>query len=270
MPDRMPPDLAVLRAELTQAQARTAAVAEAGKVGERLALVLLQVSEQAREAELASQALTISADVRQKEDEVRRRERTWQLASRILDGLREASSEIVSSELERIAPMLQRVYARVEPHPALNTVSLLANFQRGRGRVSALLRDTTAHVHSDAPGHVLSSSQMNALAVCVFLTLNLTVPRLPFSSALLDDPIQSLDDINLLGLIDLLRRTRDQRQLLVSTHDSRFARLLERKLRPVTEHQRTSVITFSGWRRSGPVIVQRNVPIDAAPLRIAV
>jgi hypothetical protein len=41
----------------------------------------------------------------------------------------------------------------------------------------------------------------------------------PLESAILDDPLSSLDDINLLGLIDLLRRTKDQRQLFVSTHE---------------------------------------------------
>jgi DNA repair exonuclease SbcCD ATPase subunit len=268
--DGSSPERAALRAELTRAQSLAEAAVDAGSEGERLALLLLRVSEQAREAELASQVLAVGADVRQKEDDLRHRERTWRLASEILDGLREASSQIVSKELERIGPVLQRVYARVDPHPALNSLSLLASFQRGRGRVSAILRDTTARVHSSAPGHVLSSSQMNALAVCVFLTLNLTVPRLPFSAALLDDPIQSLDDINLLGLIDLLRRTCDQRQLLVSTHDNRFARLLERKLRPVKENHRTSVITFSGWRRTGPVVTHREVATDARRLRIAV
>ena len=100
------------------------------------------------------------------------------------------------------------------------------------------------------------------------LSLNLGVPKPPLQSVILDDPLQSLDDVNLLGLIDLLRRTRDMRQLIVSTHDVRFARLLERKLRPIREDQRTIVVEFERWTREGPFVTQRDVRRDPSPLRI--
>ena len=131
--------------------------------------------------------------------------------------------------------------------------------------------DPCAQLSSDAPEVILSSSQLNALAVSVFLSLNLGVSTLPLQAAILDDPLQSLDDINLLGVVDLLRRTRDARQLLVSTHDSRFGDLLAKKLRPVSDAQRTRVIEFEGWTRQGPTIVnQREISQDLKPLKIAV
>jgi DNA repair exonuclease SbcCD ATPase subunit len=107
------------------------------------------------------------------------------------------------------------------------------------------------------------------LAVSVFLALNLAMPALPLDTVILDDPLQSLDDMNLLGLVDLLRRTRERRQVLISTHDPRLAGLLERKLRPVRSDQRTIVIDIQGWSREGPVITQRDVEHDRTPLRIA-
>jgi DNA repair exonuclease SbcCD ATPase subunit len=109
---------------------------------------------------------------------------------------------------------------------------------------------------------------MNALAVCMFLSLNLGVSIPPLESAILDDPLQSLDDINLLGLIDLLRRTKDKRQLLVSTHDVRFGNLLARKLRPGSSEQRTVVIELNGWSRTGPIVTTRDVGCDPAPYRL--
>ena len=87
--------------------------------------------------------------------------------------------------------------------------------------------------------------------------------------AILDDPLQSLDDINLLGLLDLLRRTKDSRQLLVSTHSERLGNLIARKLRPSNSEQRTTVIELSGWSREGPTVKQRDVKADPAPLRLA-
>src|SRR5258705_8561932 len=103
---------------------------------------------------------------------------------------------------------------------------------------------------------------MNVLAVCIFLSLNLGVSRPPLSVAILDDPLQSLDDINLLGLVDLLRRTKDQRQLLVSTHDSRFGSLLARKLRPRNNEGRTLLIELDSWNRQGPSVATREIEGD--------
>jgi energy-coupling factor transporter ATP-binding protein EcfA2 len=135
--------------------------------------------------------------------------------------------------------------------------------------VNAAVFDPHADLSSDSPKTVLSSSQLNALAVSVFLALNLGVPSLPMRAVMLDDPLQSLDDVNLLGLIDLLRRTKDQRQLLVSTHDVRFGRLLARKLRPVTEGHRTRVIALSAWGPDGPTVRQDDALRDPERLRIA-
>ena len=140
--------------------------------------------------------------------------------------------------------------------------------RRGRGQIAPRVGDLVEHLDDEPPEVVLSSSQLNVLAVSVFLSLNLGMPTLPLRSAILDDPLQSLDDLNMLGTIDLLRRLRDSRQLMVATHDARFAGLLERKLRPVQAEHRTVVIELEGWSREGPIVTQRDVPRDSSPLRI--
>ena len=103
----------------------------------------------------------------------------------------------------------------------------------------------------------------------MFLALNLGMPRLPLQVTILDDPLQSLDDLNLLGLVDLLKRTRERRQLMVSTHDRRFALLLERKLRPVSDSQRTIRVELNGWTSEGPMTNQYDIQGDPVPIRIA-
>lgn len=87
---------------------------------------------------------------------------------------------------------------------------------------------------------------------------------------MLDDPLQSLDDVNLLGLVDTLRRTKALRQLIVSTHDRRFTNLLQRKLRPVGDDGRTSVFEFSDWSESGPVVEPDEVRTEPTEFRVAV
>jgi exonuclease SbcC len=86
---------------------------------------------------------------------------------------------------------------------------------------------------------------------------------------MLDDPLQSLDDVNLLGLVDTLRRTKSVRQLIISTHDPRFASLLERKLRPVGSGERTVVVELNAWTTDGPAIKQRELPREPSVFKVA-
>ena len=238
--------------------------------GERLSVEIARAAEQARHHELQSTIAADRAEVEKLEKLVGARRRTGELAGKTLEALRDASSEVVAAQLEGVAPLLQRVYSTTDPHPCFRVVRLLTRFSRGRGRLSAALDDSLATVSIEEPEAILSSSQLNALAVSLFLTLNLGLPSVPMPVAILDDPLQSLDDVNLLGLIDLLRRTKGQRQLLVSTHDRRFADLLARKLRPVKEGQRTRVIELDSWGRQGPSIRESDFEPDPEPLRIAV
>jgi ABC-type lipoprotein export system ATPase subunit len=73
-------------------------------------------------------------------------------------------------------------------------------------------------------------------------------------AVVLDDPLQSLDEVNALGFADFCRQLRRNRQVIVTTHDRRFGSLLARKLAPRTDAESALEITFDGWDRSGPTI----------------
>jgi DNA repair exonuclease SbcCD ATPase subunit len=237
------------------------------EAGESLALALAKSSELTRRAELTREREALALTVESSAAAVAARRETGELAGRILETLRTSAEQLVQAQLSQIEPLVERVYARVDPHPAFRRVQLSSRFEHSRGRISTSVEDTLANVVVKRPGTVLSSSQLNALAVSIFLAFNLGVLKRPLDSVLLDDPLQSLDDVNLLGLVDLLRRTKQRRQLIVSTHDPRFAALLERKLRPGAD-TRTIIVELSGWRREGPCVEQRRVPAEAQPLRL--
>ncbi len=257
----------MLRDLIATADQRRRSSAELREAGESLALALAKSSEVTRRAELTREREALALAVEESTSAVAARRETGELAGRILETLRTSAEQLVQAQLGQIEPLVERVYARVDPHPAFRRVRLSSRFEHSRGRISTSVEDALANVVVKRPGTVLSSSQLNALAVSIFLALNLGVPALPLDSVLLDDPLQSLDDINLLGLVDLLRRTSQRRQLIVSTHDSRFASLLERKLRPAAD-TRTIIVELSGWRREGPHVKQREIPADAHPLRL--
>jgi DNA repair exonuclease SbcCD ATPase subunit len=253
-----------LQSSTNQLERVSAALAD----GERLSLNVSAARERSRESELTDELESVSSEIQRAQADIEARERTGRLASLILDALREASIEIVENQVIKLVPLFQRIYGRIDPHPAFRSVNLLTSISRGRGRLSPALRDLIADVASNAPSTVLSSSQSNALAVSLFLALNLAVKTLPLQAIILDDPLQSLDDVNLLGMVDLLRRTTGLRQLIVSTHDARFAGLLEKKLRPVTATGRTTTIRLEGWARDGPQIHQTDVAEDSKPLKL--
>lgn len=236
--------------------------------GEQINLQLARAAELEQRADLEHQLAALNNDLAQREGSLASRVETGELAGQLLAALRDASGAIVAAELSRIEPLLQRIYATVDPHPSFRAVRFLTRMSRGRGRLWTSLDDRSAGVTVEEPATVLSSSQLNVLAVTTFLSLNLAVESLPLQIVALDDPLQSLDTVNLLGLADLLRRVKQSRQVIVSTHDERLAGLLARKLRPVDGEKRTRLVKLEAWSREGPTIEQTDVPADTVPLRL--
>lgn len=234
---------------------------------DQLSLSRARASELAQRQEVARQLAAAEKDVAESERAFTGRERAGRIAATISEEMREAALQIVDGELRRIEPLFQRIWAGIDPHPSLRAVHLVSRLNYGKGRLSMRMTDDVRSRSSESPESVLSSSQQNALAVALFLTLNLGTQSLPLATTVLDDPFQSLDDINLLGLVDLLRRLRGSRQLIVTTHEHRFAELLARKLRPIDDHQTTKLVEFDGWDRTAPAVSERDVSREASQFR---
>ena len=232
-----------------------------------LSLAVARSREWAQREEVRRQLEVAEKELEQSQNVVVARERAGRVATTIIEEIREASLQIVDEQLHRIEPLLQRIWSGIDPHPSLRAVNLVSRLSYGRGRLSMEVRDEVDDVSSESPETVLSSSQLNALAVALFLTLNLGTESPLVPATVLDDPFQALDDVNLLGLIDLLRRVRTGRQLILATHERKFGQLLARKLRPIDENQTTRLIEFDGWDRTGPKITERMVGRDLEPFR---
>ena len=238
--------------------------------GEQISLVLLRLADGSKAKELQATVATYEQENTALKGDLDGRRETWQLATRILEALRESEDDVVQLQLEEINPLLQRIYSRIDPNPVFRTVSLMSAFVQGRGHLNPQVMDSATNAISSSPEQVLSSSQVNALALSLFVALNFGLPKLPLNALLMDDPLQSLDEISLLGVADLLRRAKPTRQLVISTHDERFVGLLQRKLRPTQSSERVVTITLSGWSRQGPTVEFNVAQPDLQPMRIAV
>jgi len=256
------------RDAVDQLTERVETLAAVRQTGESLSVALARRDQSSRLSELLAQLPALDAQIEEHSRELAVRDAASADAKALHEALRALSENLVAAELDRIEPLVQRIYASVDPHPSFRAVRFLTQTRRGRGHLWTSVEDSVMGLSERQPALVLSSSQLNVLAVVTFLALNLAVRTLPVQLAALDDPLQSLDNVNLLGLADLLRRVRGNRQVMLSTHDDRLVGLLERKLRPVDAGQRTSVIYMDGWSRGGPEVTQRDVPPDTGGLRL--
>lgn len=99
---------------------------------------------------------------------------------------------------------------------------LIQNYQRGLGlfiesREGTQLRFLTAEKSEHDALMSMSSGQVSALSLAFFLSLNKVYANVPL--ILIDDPSQSLDEINVASLTDLLRCELKLCQLIVSSHE---------------------------------------------------
>lgn len=74
--------------------------------------------------------------------------------------------------------------------------------------------------------YVLSSGQLNVLALSIFLAMNKATES-SFELVAIDDPIQNMDDVNQFAVCDVLSSI--NKQLIFSTHDLDFVKLFAKK-----------------------------------------
>lgn len=109
---------------------------------------------------------------------------------------------------------------------------LIQNYQRGLGLFLAsgdgkvLKFSTVEHSEHDAILS-MSSGQIAALGMAFFLTLNKVYASNSF--VLIDDPVQSMDEINVASLCDLFRVEFNDRQILISNHEEAISNFIRYK-----------------------------------------
>jgi DNA repair exonuclease SbcCD ATPase subunit len=174
----------------------------------------------------------------------------------LLQGLvrdaKDAEVATVRNVLEGTNPLLNALYRRLRPHPVLGEIAV--DFGKFKDRGEAYYEAAGADVRANI-ATMFSSAQLNAVAICIFLAISLSRREDRLATILLDDPIQNMDDYNVLGLVDLLRNVIQYRQVIVSTHDERIGELLRRKLRPDGPDTRTVTHRFVAFDTDGPRVV---------------
>ncbi|WP_270831505.1 AAA family ATPase [Aeromonas sp. QDB03] len=71
--------------------------------------------------------------------------------------------------------------------------------------------------------NTMSSGQISAVVIALTLALH-RVYSTKLSSILIDDPVQSMDDINMASLVEVLRNDFSDKQIILSTHEDKVAK----------------------------------------------
>ncbi len=130
--------------------------------------------------------------------------------------------------------LINELYRKIDPHPDYKTVTFKCDFSDTKPKLNVC-------VYQDKqddliiPNLYFSTAQLNILSLSIFLAKALNakdVRENPIECIFIDDPIQSMDSINILSTIDLLRSivVNYKKQIILSTHDENFHNLLKKKM----------------------------------------
>lgn len=110
-----------------------------------------------------------------------------------------------------------------------------------------------------APGAMLSAGNLNTAALTLFIALHLSVPvELPW--LILDDPVQSMDDVHIAHFAALLRTLSKEhgRQVMIAVHDRQLFEYLKLELSPAFPEDSLLTIELSrGPRRDTTCVPTR-------------
>lgn len=130
--------------------------------------------------------------------------------------------------------LINRLYQKIDPHPDYRTIEFKPNFKDSKPKLNVFVKnkDDSSLI---SPNLYFSTSQLNILSLSIFLAKALNARdnnNNPVGCIFLDDPIHSMDSINMLSTIDLLRSlvVNYKKQIILSTHDENFFLLLQKKI----------------------------------------
>ncbi|WP_042366704.1 ATP-binding cassette domain-containing protein [Bacteroides neonati] len=116
------------------------------------------------------------------------------------------------------------------------TGKILQNHSLGTGLVLDLSvggKDPSFKITPRASEHevsyTLSSGQLSATVVSLMLVLNIVYNKSKLGTLLIDDPLQTLDEINSHSLIELLKHNFGEQQIVLSTHENEYSKLFRYK-----------------------------------------
>lgn len=179
------------------------------------------------------------------------RNRLEKLHESVTNVVGEMNQEILNENEQFINSIFNRIY----PHPYYRNIRFGLETNRNDNKILTLKVFREQDGKEINPAYTFSSAQINVVAISIFLAMSLRQQCTNFKTILLDDPIQSMDDLNIFSFIDILRGFASEgvfeelkKQFVLSTHDEKIYRLMKKKFRFINNKS----ISFSEYNIFGP------------------
>jgi exonuclease SbcC len=174
---------------------------------------------------------------KKKSKEIKRR---WDYLKKVVKKRLELEKANVSEYLDKqietffYEDLINDLYRRIDPHPDYSTIKFKCDFHDDKPKLNVCLYEEGSE-DPIIPNLYFSTAQLNILSLSIFLAKALNTvdkDKKPVDCIFIDDPIQSMDSINILSTIDLLRSivVNENKQIIISTHDENFHNLLKKKM----------------------------------------
>lgn len=161
-------------------------------------------------------------------DEIQALEKQRETLSEIKVQLKEYSSALDTA----IEAYKKQIIDEIEIPFFVYSSRLLQSYQGGQG---VLMENDGESIRFKSPGkehdilYTMSSGQLSAVLLSFSLTLNKIYAGDGIKTVLIDDPIQCMDDINMISFVELLRREFSDCQIILSTHEEDFSNFIRYK-----------------------------------------
>lgn len=194
------------------------------------ALLTLEVSQSvSKTASLEEQVTVLRNAAESAASVVEKSEKALSVAKAMDRGVRSISGEIMDERLAQISPLLNELYQRLRPHFDWRSIEYSI-----RGDVRRFLSLKVGEGLN--PQFVFSSGQRRAAGLAFLLSVHLARAWTSWSTLLMDDPVQHIDDFRALHLIEVLAALRlGGRQVVCAVEDEALAELLCRRLLSTSE-----------------------------------
>lgn len=163
-----------------------------------------------------------------------------------LDALSKQLKQYIESLDKAINAYRKQLISQIEIPFFLYSSRLLQSYHGGQGVLISTKEGDK--IRFTAPGrehdvlYTMSSGQLSAVLLAFTLSLNQIYAGDGFRTMLIDDPIQCMDDINMVSLVELLGREFADSQIILSTHEDVFAKYVQYKYdRYGLEHKAVSL-----------------------------
>lgn len=138
-------------------------------------------------------------------------------------------SDLASNSINN--DILNDMFMYVEPHLKYDKIKFKVDLSGGNKGIY-IQAHSSENNESTTPVYYLSEAQINILSICIFLADHAKKIEGGINTIIIDDPVQSMDDLNSYALIDLCKlfTRRFEKQIIITTHNRGFFNLFKEKL----------------------------------------